>query len=156
MTHFEEGRPLFVRSSNSNFNLANFMRTHLFTSLGAMGIGLDILFKQENVKVDEILGHGGLFKTEGVGQRIMATTNTPVTVMETAGEGGPWGIAMLAAYMINKQDKSLSDYLSKDVFADAKATTVEPIKEDIEGFNLFLENYKKCISVEKSAVENFN
>ena len=100
LTHFEEGRPLFVRTPESKFTLANFMRTHLFSSLGALKIGMDIL-AQEKVKLDQLLGHGGFFKTKGVGQKIMAAAmNVPVTVMETAGEGGAWGIALLGAYML--------------------------------------------------------
>ena len=99
ITGFEEGRPLFVRKPDSNFNLANFMRVHLYTALGALKTGLDILMKEEDVKVDKMLGHGGLFKTEGVGQKIMAAAvNAPVSVMKTAGEGGAWGMAILAAY----------------------------------------------------------
>ena len=104
ITGFEEGRPLFVRTPDSKFTLANFMRTHLYTSLGALKVGLDILFKEEGVKLDNIYGHGGLFKTKGVGQRIMAAAiNAPVSLMETAGEGGAWGIALLASYMLNKK-----------------------------------------------------
>ena len=119
ITGFEEGRPLFVRSSNCKFNLANFMRTHLYTALGALKVGADILFKEEGVKLDKILGHGGLFKTKGVGQRIMAAAmNVPVSVMETAGEGGAWGIALLASYMRNKEEgETLPDFLDSRVFA---------------------------------------
>ena len=103
ITDFEEGRPLFVRTPESRFTLANFMRVHLFSALGALRIGLDILFEQEQVKIDQVLGHGGFFKTKEVGQRIMAAAmNVPVTVMETAGEGGAWGIALLASYMLHK------------------------------------------------------
>ncbi len=103
ITGFEEGRPLFVRMPDSRFNLANFMRVHLYTALGALKTGLDILLKEEGVKLDKMLGHGGLFKTKGVGQKIMAgAIGVPVSVMETAGEGGAWGIALLASYMVNK------------------------------------------------------
>ncbi len=114
ITHMEAGRPLFVRTPESRFNLANFMRVHLFSSLGALNIGLDILFEQEKVEIDQILGHGGFFKTEGVGQRMMAAAmNVPVSVMETAGEGGAWGIALLAAYMQRKgEDETLEAYLA--------------------------------------------
>ena len=108
ITGFDEGRPLFARTPESKFNLANFMRVHLFTALGALKVGLDILFREEDVQVDRILGHGGLFKTKGVGQRIMAAAmNSPVSVMETAGEGGAWGIALLASYLVNKKETSL-------------------------------------------------
>ena len=100
ITHLEKGRPLFVRTPESSFTLANFMRTHLFSSLGALKIGLDILFEQEQVKIDQVLGHGGFFKTRGVGQKMMAAAmNVPISVMETAGEGGAWGIALLASYL---------------------------------------------------------
>ncbi|MBM7573632.1 xylulokinase [Aquibacillus albus] len=158
MTHFEEGRPLFVRSSDSNFNLANFMRTHLFTAFGAMKIGMDILLEEEKVKLDEILGHGGIFKTEGVGQSILAAAlNTPVSVMETAGEGGAWGIALLASYMINKEDnETLDEYLNEKIFADQAVKTVSPDPKDVEGFEQFMERYKKGLAIERAAVENLN
>lgn len=155
ITHFEEGRPLFVRSSESNFNLANFMRVNLFTALGALKIGLDILLKQEGVRLDEILGHGGLFKTEGVGQRFMAAAiNVPVSVMETAGEGGAWGIALLAAYMANKTNgQSLESYLNDKVFADKKGNSMAPDPRDVEGFEAFMERYRKGLPIERAAVE---
>jgi len=156
ITHFEEGRPLFVRSSNSNFNLANFMRVNLFTALGALKTGLDILFEKESVKVDEILGHGGFFKTREVGQRIMAAAmNVPVSVMETAGEGGAWGIALLASYMIHKEEnESLGDYLNRKVFAGNKGSSVAPDPADVAGFNEFMKRYTKGLSIERAAVEN--
>ncbi|BAM46698.1 xylulokinase [Amphibacillus xylanus] len=158
ITGFEHGRPLFVRSSNSKFTLANFMRTHLFSALGAMKMGMDILLKEEKVQLDEILGHGGLFKTKGVGQQIMAAAlNTPVTVMETADEGGAWGIALLAAYMINKaEDQPLDDYLNKTVFANQQATTIAPQQEDVESFELFMERYKAGLPIERAAVDHLN
>ena len=156
ITGFTEGRPLFVRTPNSKFNLANFMRTHLFTSLGALKIGLDILLKEEGVKVDEIMGHGGLFKTKDVGQSIMAAAiNTPVTVRQTAGEGGAWGIALLASYLINKtDDETLDDFLNNRVFKDDECYTLEPKKADIDGFDRFIKQYKKGLSIERAAVEN--
>ena len=125
MTGFTEGRPLFVRSPESKFNLANFMRTNLYTCLGAMRVGLDILFKKEGVKVDRLLGHGGLFKTKGVGQQILAdAVNAPVSVMETAGEGGAWGIAVLASYLVNKEEnETLEDFLDTKVFAGNQGST---------------------------------
>lgn len=156
MTHFEEGRPLFVRSPESNFNLANFMRVHLYTALGALKIGMDILLKQESVKLDEILGHGGLFKTEGVGQKIMAAAlNVPVSVMDTAGEGGAWGIALLASYMIRKSDnETLEDYLGRKVFAGKAGTKVAPDAKDVEGFERFMERYVSGLAIERAAVEH--
>lgn len=155
ITRFEEGRPLFVRSSDSHFNLANFMRVNLFTSLGALKIGLDILMKEEGVRIDKILGHGGLFKTKGVGQRFMAAAvNAPVTVMETAGEGGAWGIALLAAYLKNKEtDETLEDYLEHRVFNKQSGETMKPNPKDVEGFDAFMERYKKGLEIERVAVQ---
>jgi len=156
MTHFEEGRPLFVRSSQNHFNLANFMRANLYTSLGALKIGLDILLKGEGVQLDKILGHGGLFKTKGVGQRFLsAAVNAPVTVMETAGEGGAWGVALLAAYLKNKQEgETLEQYLDERVFGSQKGETLSATDEDVEGFERFMETYKSGLAIERAAVEN--
>lgn len=156
ITGFEEGRPLFVRTPESNFSLANFMRVHLFTALGALKVGLDILLKEENVKLDTIYGHGGLFKTQGVGQKIVAASiNVPVSVMETAGEGGAWGIAILASYMVNKaENETLDDYLNEKVFAGEKGSKVEPDQKDVEGFDSFIQRYKEGLSIERSAIEN--
>jgi sugar (pentulose or hexulose) kinase len=155
ITHLEEGRPMFVRTPESRFTLSNFMRTHLFSSLGALKIGLDILFEQEQVKIDQILGHGGFFKTKEVGQKIMAAAmNVPVSVMETAGEGGAWGIALLASYMLNKSNnESLEAYLSDKVFAGENGTTVVPDQRDVEGFAAFMERYKKGLVIERAAVD---
>ena len=156
ITHFEEGRPLFVREQNCNFTLANFMRTHLFTSLGAIKVGNDLLIEQEGVKVDAIWGHGGLFKTEGVGQKVLAAAlDTPVSVMKTASEGGAWGIAVLAAYMLWKEeDEALCDYMENKIFADAESTTIEPDAEDVAGFQVFIERYKAGLAIERAAVDN--
>lgn len=155
ITGFEEGRPLFVRSSGSNFNLANFMRVHLFTALGALRTGMKILTEQENVVVDEIRGHGGFFKTQEVGQRVMAAaTNTPISIMETAGEGGAWGIALLAGYMINKTEgQTLPDYLNERVFAGKSGAVLKPEPRDVAGFDKFLELYTKGLEIERKAVE---
>lgn len=156
ITNVSEGRPMFVRSPKSNFNLANFMRSHLFTALGALKVGMDILLKEEKVEIDSILGHGGLFKTKGVGQGILAAAiNTPVSVMETAGEGGPWGMALLASYMINKAEgESLQDYLTDKVFAGNKGTSMDPDPKDVEGFEVFIERYKKGVAIEQEAVRS--
>ena len=155
ITHLEEGRPLFVRTPESRFTLSNFMRVHLFSALGALKIGLDILFEQEQVKIDQILGHGGFFKTKEVGQKIMAAAmNVPVSVMETAGEGGAWGIALLASYMLHKaENERLEAYLSDKVFAGENGTTVVPDPRDVEGFTVFMERYKKGLMIERAAVE---
>jgi sugar (pentulose or hexulose) kinase len=121
---------------------------------------MDILFEQEQVQIDQVLGHGGFFKTEGVGQQIMATAmNVPVSVMETAGEGGPWGMALLAAYMAHKmehkgQNESLEAYLNTKVFAGENSTTIAPTQEDMAGFAAFMERYKAGLVIEKAAVES--
>jgi len=155
ITHMGEGRPLFVRKPENRFTLANFMRVHLFSALGALKIGLDILFEQERVKVDKLLGHGGFFKTKEVGQKIMAAAmNAPVTVMETGGEGGAWGIALLAAYMLWKTaDQPLEDYLSSRVFSGEKGATIAPDPADVAGFAAFMERYKKGLPIERAAVD---
>lgn len=155
ITGFEAGRPLFVRKPDSAFNLANFMRVHLFTSLGALKTGLNILFKEEGVKLDQLLGHGGFFKTKEVGQKIMAAAaNVPVSVMETAGEGGAWGIAILAAYMIRKKDgETLALYLADQVFAGKTGSKIEPDEKDVAGFDLFMERYHAGLPIEKAALE---
>ena len=155
ITGFDEGRPLFVRSPESKFNLANFMRVHLYTSLGALKTGMDILLKKENVKLDRMMGHGGLFKTKGVGQRILAgAIDTPVYVMETAGEGGAWGIALLADYLVNKEEgESLTDYLDNKVFHDAEGSGMDPDAGDVEGYEKFMERYTKGLTIERAAVD---
>jgi sugar (pentulose or hexulose) kinase len=155
ITHMEEGRPMFVRTPESHFTLANFMRVNLFSSLGALKIGLDILFEQEKVKIDQILGHGGFFKTKEVGQRIMAAAmNVPVSVMETAGEGGAWGIALLASYLLHRAtNEPLEAYLSDKVFAGENGTTISPDQRDVDGFMTFMERYKKGLIIERTAVD---
>jgi sugar (pentulose or hexulose) kinase len=155
LTHLESGRPLFVRTPESNFTLANFMRVHLFSALGALNIGLDILFKEEKVEIDQILGHGGFFKTREVGQRMMAAAmNVPVSVMETAGEGGAWGIALLAAYMLYREkDEPLEVYLNERVFAEESGTTMAPDPADLAGFTAFMERYKAGLVIERTAVD---
>lgn len=155
VTGFEEGRPLFVRKPDAAFTLSNFMRTHLYTSLGALKTGMDILLKEEKVAIDRITGHGGLFKTKGVGQSILAAAcNTPIAVMETAGEGGAWGMAILANYMISGEKLPLDVYLEQEVFADAACEIEEPKEEMVAGFEAFMENYKAGLAVERAAVDH--
>ena len=156
ITNFEEGRPLFVRTPQSSFNLANFMRVHLYTSLGALKVGMDIMLKEEHVELDRILGHGGLFKTKGVGQSILAgAIDTPVSVMETAGEGGAWGIALLASYMVHREeDENLADFLAEKVFAGETGIEMQADPEDVAGFNTFIERYKEGFSIERAAVDH--
>jgi sugar (pentulose or hexulose) kinase len=155
ITHLEEGRPLFVRTPESRFTLSNFIRVNLFSSLGALKIGMDILFEQEKVKLDQLLGHGGFFKTKEVGQKMMAAAmNVPVSVMETAGEGGAWGIALLASYMLHKSaNEPLEAYLSNKVFAGENGMTMAPDQRDVDGFVAFMERYKKGLVIERAAVE---
>lgn len=156
ITHFEEGRPMLLRSPESHFTLANLIRNNLFSALATLKIGLDILLS-ENVEIDSILGHGGYFKTKGVGQKLLAAAmNTPVSVMETAGEGGAWGMAVLAQYMaLKEENEALSDYLDNKVFANMHAVTEAPDESDVAGFNAYIERYKKMLCAEKTAVENF-
>ena len=155
VTGLEEGRPLFVRSANDKFNLANFMRAHLYASVGVLKIGNDILFNDEKIKVDRITGHGGLFKTKGVGQRVLAAAiNSPISVMETAGEGGAWGIALLASYLVNNPtDQTLADFLDKQVFADNTGIEIAPTAEDVAGFNAYIKNYKAGLPIEEAATK---
>ena len=156
VTGLAEGRPLFVRSANDKFNLANFMRANLYASVGVLKIGNDILFNEEKIKVDRITGHGGLFKTKGVAQRILAAAlNSPISVMETAGEGGAWGIALLAAYLVNNVKKlNLADYLDECVFAGNTGVEIAPTPEDVAGFNAYIENYKAGLPIEEAAVRS--
>lgn len=155
VTGLAEGRPLFVRSANDKFNLANFMRAHLYASVGVLKIGNDILFKQEKVKVDRITGHGGLFKTKGVGQRVLAAAiDSPISVMETAGEGGAWGIALLASFLVNNTaGQTLADFLDEKVFAGNAGVEIAPTAEDVAGFNAYIENYKAGLPIEETATK---
>lgn len=150
-----EGRPMFVRTPESHFNLANFMRSHLYASFGALKVGMDLLLQQEKVEIDAIYGHGGIFKTKGVAQNYLAAAlNTPVSVMETAGEGGPWGMALLTAYLVHKAEgESLADYLEHHVFAGAVGTSVDPDLKDVEGFEAYANRFENAIAVEQTAVE---
>lgn len=150
-----EGRPMVVRKPDAKMNLANFMRTHLYASLSTLKIGCDILFKEEKVKVDTLYGHGGLFKTKGVGQNILAAAmNAPVALMTTAGEGGPWGMAILAAYMVNKEEgEAFADYLANRVFAGQESMVAEPDPEDVKGFDAYIEEYSACIKAQQAAVD---
>lgn len=149
----DEGRPMVVRSVSDNFTLANLMRAHLNASVAILKLGNDILFNEEGVKVDRITGHGGLFKTPGVGQRVLAAAiNSPISVMETAGEGGAWGIALLAGYMVNNPDKlSLPEYLDREVFAGNTGVEIAPTAEEVEGFNSYMERYMKALPLEQAA-----
>ncbi len=154
VTFINEGRLAFLRTPDSRFNLANFMKVNLYTSLGAVKIGLDILMKDEDVKVDRITGHGGLFKTKGVAQKYLAAAvNAPVTVMDTASEGGAWGIAVLAAYLADKKDgEKLEEYLDNRIFAELSGSTLAATPEEVSGFETFMDHYKKGLAIEKAAI----
>lgn len=154
VTGFLQGRPMVLRSENSNFNLANFMRTHIYSAIATLKIGMEIL-EEENVDIDKLMGHGGLFKTKYVGQKLMAgAMKTPVSVLSTAGEGGAWGIAVLASYAKNNFGLPLEEFLDKKVFSKYEISTVEPDINDVNGFEKYITLYKKSLAVEKSAVEN--
>lgn len=156
VTDFDEGRIVQLRKADSNFNLANLMRNNLLSALATLKIGLDILIKDEGVKIDKLYGHGGYFKTPKVGQLLLSAASAcPVSVMETAGEGGPYGMALLCAYSLWNNNESLEDFLDNKVFKDSKVSTIEASKEDIDGFNEYLNRYKKALKVEKSAIENY-
>jgi len=155
ITKIPEGRPLLVRTPESNFNLANLIRVNIYTAFGALKIGLKTLEK-EQVKIDKIFGHGGIFKTEGVAQQFLASAiNIPVSVMETASEGGAWGIALLADYLTEAAKKSLEDYLEQQVFAQAKSHESQPLSEEIRGFETFIKHYEDGLAIELAAIENF-
>jgi sugar (pentulose or hexulose) kinase len=159
ITGLKEGRPLFVRFPDSNFTLANFMRTLLFSSFGTLKYGIDILVENEKIRIDNLMGHGGLFKTKGVGQRFMAAVfNSPVSVMEdSAAEGGAWGIALLAAFLQFKEKSSISleQFLAEKVFAGKKETRIEPCINDVNSFKMFMKLYSAGLNIERSAVEHF-
>ena len=155
VTDLDEGRPVFLRTPDADFTLANFMRTHLLSALATLKIGLDILIGEEGLQVDKLYGHGGFFKTPGVGQRMLsAAVNAPVSVMETAGEGGPYGMALLCAYMIKKEPgETLPDFLDSKIFASASSVTLMADEEEVQGFNAFLSKYKSAFGTELAAVQ---
>ena len=153
VSHTDDGRPLFVRTQNANFNLANFMRSQIYSTMATLKIGMEILEK-ENVTIDCLMGHGGLFKTPLVGQKLMAgAMNCPVAVMKTAGEGGAWGMAVLAKYVVDG-DEPLDEYLNNKVFANSECKTVAPDENDVNGFNEYMKLYKSALKAEIAAYEN--
>ena len=158
ITFINEGRPLFARMPSSNFTLANFMRSHLYSSIGAVKLGMDILLKDEGVKLDMLMGHGGLFKTPLVMQKILAAAvNSPVSVMSTASEGGAWGTALLAAYLVDgKRTGKLEDYLNQRVFKGLTGEAVAPDSEDVKGFEEFTKRYVAALEAEKAAINSMN
>ncbi|MCL1949368.1 MAG: FGGY-family carbohydrate kinase [Turicibacter sp.] len=155
ITKMPEGRPLFVRMPESQFNLANFMRSHLYSAFGALCVGMNSLTEIENVQIDKIFGHGGIFKTKGVAQQILASAiNAPVSVMETAGEGGAWGIAILADYLKHaNDDMTLSKYLDEVVFTQTESVKVEPDPLEVSGFESFTKRYLEGLAIQKTAID---
>lgn len=153
ITGFNSGRPLFARAENAKFNVANFMRVQMFASLGALRAGMNILYDEEKVPVESMTGAGGYFKTEAGLKYMAAAMKTSVSAMETAGEGGPWGMALLAAFAAEDK-KDLADFLNKEVFASCKKTTSAPEAELVDSFNIYFERYMKGLAIEKAAVEN--
>lgn len=151
-----EGCPLFLHPTNANFNLANFIRVHLYTAFGAMKLGMDILLQQERVEIKRILGHGGIFKTQGVAQKVLASAlNIPVATMETASEGGAWGIALLAAFLENAQrGQSLEQYLDDEIFAETVTNVVEPDAIMHRGYEKFMQNYQRGIAIVQAAIDH--
>ncbi|MFC7534179.1 xylulokinase [Actinoplanes sp. GCM10030250] len=156
ITGLHEGRPLFFRTPGSDLTLATFMRTQLYAALATLRIGMDVLQKAESVRLDRMFAHGGLFKTEGVAQRLLAAAiNTPVSVGDLAAEGGAWGIAVLAAFVTGRRPgQSLDDFLTTSVFGDARLDTAEPDPADVAGFDAFMERYVAALPVQKAAVDN--
>lgn len=155
VTGLAEGRPLVVRRPDTPFTLGNFMRAQLYSAIATLKIGMDLLFYQEEVRLEQLTGHGGLFKTPVVAQKLMAgALNVPVTVMETASEGGPWGMALLAAYMAKREKgETLEHYLGAKVFSSVRSVRIQPDAADVQGFSAYLEHYKAALKVEKAAVE---
>ena len=155
ITGLEEGRPLFLRTPDSTFDLATFMRTQLFAALATLRIGMDVLTKDEGVRLDTMFAHGGLFTTPGVAQKYLAAAiDTPVSVGDTASEGGAWGIAVLAAYLVRRApEQTLADYLSTEVFADANLIAVRPDAGDVAGFDTYMQRYLAALPVQRAAVE---
>jgi sugar (pentulose or hexulose) kinase len=156
ITELEEGRPLFLRTPDSAFTLANFMRAQLFASLATLRIGMDVLQRDEGVPLDRMFGHGGLFRTKGVAQGFLAAAiDAPVSVGDTAAEGGAWGIATLAAFAADRAEgQSLVDYLNERVFAEARLETMEPVAADVAGFESFIQRYVAALPVERAAVDH--
>ena len=156
VTGMEEGRPLFVRSAESRFNLANFMRTLIMASLSSVTFGMNLLTQNEGVKIDRMNGHGGIFKTKGVAQTLLsAALDCPVTVMKTAGEGGAWGVALQAAYLIRGNGKSLAEWLDTEVFSADDGETIMASEADVAGFAKYMETYKKGLPIQRAAVDHF-
>jgi len=156
ITELHEGRPMFLRSPDSTLNLADFMRTHLSASLATLRIGMDVLQKVEGVGLDTLFAHGGLFTTKGVAQKLLAAAvNTPVSVGDSAAEGGAWGIAVLAAFRVRgTPEQTLAEFLNTEVFAGSTLDTVHPDAADVEGFEAFVQRFVEALPVERAAIDH--
>lgn len=153
VTDFDKGLPIFTHPADKEVKLADFMRCHMMSALATLKLGMDIL-KKENVRIDKIFGHGGYFKTPKAGQRILsAAINSPVSVMETAGEGGPYGMALLCAYMLWGKGASLEDYLDRKVYNSCSVSTVLASDDEVKGFDEYAAKYRKLLEVERKALE---
>ena len=153
ITHVDPGSPMIVRSQKASFNLPNLMRALLSSALATLKLGNNILLKKEKVKVDTLYGHGGYFKTKGVGQQLLADAlDVPVSVMSTAGEGGPWGMALLSSYCVNRDEgESLPDFLQNKVFHGETGESLSPDPEGVKGFEAYADAYEKGLQLEKEA-----
>lgn len=155
VTHFDKGCPLLLRKPGSHFTLANFLRAQLYSSIATLHIGMELL-AQDGISIDRLTVHGGFVKTAGVGQRYLAAScGVPITLLETAGEGGPYGMALLAGYMLDGNGISLPTYLSQNVFAGSSHVTYTPDRDDTEGFLHYMENYTALLEIERAAIALF-
>ena len=154
ITDVPRGRPMFIRTAESGFSLANFMRANIYSAFASLRLGMDILTKEEQVKIDSVIAHGGIFKTKGVAQRFLAAAlKVPVSVNETSNEGGPFGMAALAMYMLKGKGMSLEDYLDSEVFGGSKLETIVPDDGDMQGFDKFMNRFANCLDVVRLAAE---
>lgn len=154
ITKMPAGRPLFVRQPHSNFSLPNFIQTQLYAAFAPLKIGMDILVREEQIKTDVMIAQGGLFKTPVIGQQVLANAlNIPITVMNNAGEGGPWGMAILAIFAQREDNQSLADFLDKEVFTTPESMTLNPEPKGVEGYESFIEKYQAGLPIETSAIE---
>jgi sugar (pentulose or hexulose) kinase len=153
VTGLAEGRPLLVRGPDSAFTLANLVRAQLYAAFGALSLGMRVL-EGEGVEIDTMVAHGGLFRTQGVAQRLLAAAlGAPVAVGSSAGEGGAWGIAVLASYLADEAGHDLAGYLDEHVFAGARSHVVEPVPDDVAGYAAFLDRYVAGLAVERAATD---
>ena len=151
ITDVETGYPLFVREPNYNFNLANFMKMHLYSAFSTLKIGMDLLKNNESINIDKLIAHGGIFKTKGVAQQVLSSAlENKITVMDTASEGGAWGVSVLAYYTAQESQQSLATFLNEVVFLNTEEVTTEPVEQEVINFNNYVEKVKKGLPIEQS------